>query len=148
MNFSDGAGIRRARIAAIAGVVALSAASCAQDGPSGDIDRAANLSGDPIERMIAESQRATAEMRELAGREPARSGRKVQDASISARVASALFAEPVLRAAEIHVRTNGSVVTLDGVTDTPQGRTRAAQVAMNVHGVRSVHNHLVVLEDS
>lgn len=142
------AGTRRLRFAAVAGTVALSSASCTQDGPGATTDRAANMPVDPIEKMIAMSEWKAAETRELAGRVPIRSGRKVQDASISARVASALFAEPVLRAAEIHVHTNGSIVTLDGMTDTPQSRTRAAQVAMNVQGVRSVHNQLVVAEDS
>jgi hypothetical protein len=148
MIFSDMAGTRRLRFAAVAGAVALSAASCAQDGPGETTDHAANMLVDPIERMIALSDWRAAETRELAGREPIRSGRKIQDASISARVASALFAEPVLRAAEIQVHTSGSIVTLDGIADTPQSRTRAAQVAMNVQGVRSVHNHLVVAEDS
>ena len=148
MILIDMAANRRVRFAAVAGTVALSAASCAQDGPGENMDRAANVPVDPIERMIGVSEWNAAVTRELAGREPARSSRKVQDATISARIASALFAEPALRAAEIRIHTSSSIVTLDGLTDTPQNRARAAQVAMNVQGVRSVHNHLVVAEGS
>lgn len=148
MILGDRTVIRRACLAAIAGAVAMNVISCAQDGPDRSVVRAADRSWDPIERIIVESEWRAAEMQELAGREPARAGKKVQDASISARVISVLATEPVLQDAEIHVHTRGSIVTLDGVADTPESRARATQLAMNVQGVRSVHNHLVVAEGS
>lgn len=79
MICSNMAGTRRLRFAAVAGAVALSTVSCAQGGPGETTDRAANMLADPIERMIAMSEWKAAETRELAGREPIRSGRNVQD---------------------------------------------------------------------
>jgi hyperosmotically inducible protein len=152
VTLNGATGNRLARTAALAGAFAiLNMASCALDntaGESGATPRAAPLLADPIERMLAESESKAAEARELAGREPARPALNNPDASITARVVSALSTEPSLQLAEIHVRTQGRVVTLDGTTDTPQDRYRAAQVAVNVSGVRSVRNDILVGEDS
>ncbi len=142
---------RLARTAALAGALALlSMTSCGLDntaGKSGAAPRIAPLLADPIERMLVESERKAAIARELAGRDPARSASS-PDASITARVVSALSTEPSLQVADIHVTTRGRVVTLDGAAATPQDRNRAAQLAVHVPGVRSVRNEILVVEDS
>lgn len=151
MTLNDATGNRFVRSAALAGAFALlSLASCALDktaGSSGTTARAASPAADPIERMLAEAERKAAEARELAGRDPTRSALN-PDASITARVVSALSTEPSLQVTEIHVRTQGRVVTLDGAADTPQDRHKAAQVAVSIPGVRSVRNDILVAEDS
>ncbi len=148
MMLSELAGLRIVRSAAIAGAVALSVAACARDmrsGPGEEADRIAELSEDAIERMVVESERKAAVARELAGRAPARSAIR-PDASISATVESAVFAVPSLQVTNIHVRTRERVVTLNGTAGTPQDRSKAAQAAVSVPGVRSVRNDILVAE--
>jgi hypothetical protein len=136
---------------AVLGVAVVLAVACTQEIPfrtAGNHDSAAGITRDPVERMLLESERKKALARELAGGESVpRDGGK-RDASISDKAVTALSAERSLRAAEIHVRTRASVVTLDGSADTPQSRDKAAQVVLNVQGVRSVRNEIRIDEGS
>ena len=69
-------------------------------------------------------------------------GNKVDDAAITAKVKTAMIAEPGLKALQIDVDTANGVVTLSGAVDTPQNLERATQVAQAVEGVKSVDNRL------
>jgi len=139
-------GIRIARSAVLAGAVALGVAACGQITAGEAAGRAANSPDDPIERLVAGPERKAAETRELAGREPGRTAKKARDTAISAQVASALFEKLSVRATEIRIHTHERIVTLIGTAGTPQDRIKAEHLAMNVPGVRSVHNEIRVAE--
>jgi hyperosmotically inducible protein len=72
----------------------------------------------------------------------ARAGDAVGDAAITAKVKSALMADPDVKALQIDVDTQGGVVTLNGKVDRRTNVDKAMQIAQGVDGVRSVENHL------
>jgi osmotically-inducible protein OsmY len=67
---------------------------------------------------------------------------------LEARVKAALSAEPDLRAVTVDVKSADGVITLYGTADTSSNSHRAAMVALNVDGVRSVKNAMVVIRGS
>jgi osmotically-inducible protein OsmY len=70
-------------------------------------------------------------------------GQYVDDATITTKVKSAILAEPGLKTMQIGVETYKNVVQLSGFVDNDQTRTRAADVAAKIPGVKSVRNDLV-----
>ena len=78
----------------------------------------------------------------ITGRETA--GEYVDDATITARVKTAIFQEPSLKSMQVSVETMQDVVQLSGFVDSQQARSRAGDVARAVPGVRSVRNDLIV----
>jgi hyperosmotically inducible protein len=105
------------------------AAGCDRNKPGGTAERA----GEKVDQ-------AAADIKQKAGQ----AGDKLDDAAITAKVKTALVAEPGLKALQINVDTANGVVTLSGAVDTPQKLERATQVAQAVHGVKSVDNRLNV----
>ncbi|MGH8131238.1 MAG: BON domain-containing protein [Steroidobacteraceae bacterium] len=75
-------------------------------------------------------------------------GEQVDDAVVLTNVKSALVANPVTEAGEINVDVNRGVVSLNGFVDSQQEKSKAAQVAQNVDGVKEVRNNLSVKEGS
>jgi hypothetical protein len=61
-------------------------------------------------------------------------------------VTAALIAEPGLGAIAVEVNPASGTVTLTGTTNNEENRTKASQIALNVPGVKSVENNLVVKE--
>ena len=70
------------------------------------------------------------------------------DASLAARVKAALSAEPGLKAIAVDVAASGNAVTLVGTADNDTNREKASLIALNVPGVSSVENRLVVVRGS
>ena len=70
------------------------------------------------------------------------------DAAVSAKVESALQAEPELHGASIAVRTEAGVVTLTGTTQDPQLRSMAAGVALSIDGVKLVKNEITLGQEA
>jgi len=68
----------------------------------------------------------------------------VDDSAITAKVKSALLAEPGLKSLSIDVKTNNATVTLSGNVDSDASRTKAKQVAQSVSGVSNVVDQLTV----
>jgi osmotically-inducible protein OsmY len=71
-------------------------------------------------------------------------GRAIDDSVITAKVKSALIADPVTKAHEINVETFKGEVQLSGFVDDAQSRSRATEVARDVQGVKSVKNSLQI----
>ncbi len=69
-------------------------------------------------------------------------GQRVDDASITAKVKSALVAEPNVPGMLINVDTNAGQVTLRGRVENRTQVERAVEVARGVEGVRRVDNQL------
>jgi hyperosmotically inducible protein len=71
-------------------------------------------------------------------------GAVMDDASITAKVKTALVAEPNLSGLAIDVDTSQNVVTLNGTVATDAAREQAERVAKGVEGVKEVKNNLMV----
>lgn len=77
-------------------------------------------------------------------REGEKAGDKMSDAAITAKVKTAIVAEPGLKAMQIDVDTVNGVVTLKGTVGSPELMESARRVALTVEGVKSVNNQLTV----
>jgi hyperosmotically inducible periplasmic protein len=71
-------------------------------------------------------------------------GETIDDGTITARVKTALVADPATEARNIDVDTRRGVVQLNGFVQSDLGRAQAARVAQNVNGVRAVENNLAL----
>ena len=69
-------------------------------------------------------------------------GAALDDATITAKVKAALLASDGVSGTDISVETVGGTVILTGEVKDAQQVQRAAEIAMNVEGVRSVDNRL------
>ncbi len=109
---------------------------------------AAEDAGRKIDQAAAQGEQkmnqATADIKAEAKVEAEKARVQLDDATITAKVKSALIAEPGVKATQINVDTSGGVVTLSGTVDTPQMMSRATQIAQGVEGVKSVNNSLTV----
>lgn len=79
-----------------------------------------------------------------AGRQVDRAGGMLDDATLTAKVKTALILEPGLKGLAIDVDTAAKVVTLNGSADSERARRQAEQVARAVEGVKDVKNNLNV----
>lgn len=70
-------------------------------------------------------------------------GERLSDATITARVKTALLADPSIEGMKIDVDTEDAVVTLRGTVADVGLSARAQDIAQRVDGVRSVRNTLV-----
>jgi hyperosmotically inducible protein len=71
-------------------------------------------------------------------------GQNVDDATITASVKSTLVADKAANLTRVDVDTNNGVVSLNGVVESTQQKSRAEQLARRVDGVKSVVNNLQV----
>lgn len=74
----------------------------------------------------------------------AAAARKVDDASITAKVNAELARDKELSAIRVDVDTRDGVVTLTGPIPTASAKERAAEVANKIKGVESVNNQLTI----
>jgi hyperosmotically inducible protein len=71
-------------------------------------------------------------------------GQNIDDTTITTTVKAKLAAEKGSTLTRVQVDTNRGVVQLTGIVQSAADRTRAAEVARSVSGVRSVVNNLQV----
>jgi osmotically-inducible protein OsmY len=79
---------------------------------------------------------------------PAPGSAQAADAQLSAKVKDALTHASEITTAGLEVASADGVVTLYGTVDAPVEKDRAAMLAMEVDGVRSVVNNLVAVKGS
>jgi osmotically-inducible protein OsmY len=72
------------------------------------------------------------------------SGQYMDGSVITAKVKTAMLEDPALKSFQIGVETYKDVVQLSGFVNSTEARNRAAVVASQVSGVRSVKNDLLV----
>ena len=70
----------------------------------------------------------------------------VDDAAITAKVKTAIMAEPGLKATNINVDTKDAVVTLTGSVPSAPLKDRAKEIASSVAGVKSVQDNLTTTQ--
>ena len=68
----------------------------------------------------------------------------MDDSAITAKVKAALVKDPLVSALAVNVKTYKGVVQLSGFVNTDAEKTRAAEVAVGVYGVKTVTNSLIV----
>lgn len=126
---------------AAAGALALLLAACDSQAPankmSKNFDGAAENAGRNMSIAEAPAENGTDSKQGAEG-----------NAALAAKVKSALTTDPELKTLTVDVNAADGVVTLFGTADNAVRSSRAAQVALNVDGVRSVKNELVVVRGS
>jgi len=130
----------RALLAAVASALALGLAACGER-PAGDQVGQNLQPGKDRGNVEQRLDRAGNDIKEKA----AEAGKALDDATLTAKVKSALIAEPNLQSTTINVDIMAGVVTLKGTTDSQASKQKAAQVASTVEGVRDIKNELVVI---
>jgi len=83
-----------------------------------------------------------------AGEATANAASQAKDAietGITAKIKSKMALDDLVKARDIDVDTNGSIVTLTGVVASQTGLQRAVQLAKETDGVTSVIDHLRLL---
>lgn len=73
-------------------------------------------------------------------------GEYAGDAIITAKVKTAIFNDPQLKATEINVETYKGVVQLSGFVSSRDAELRATEVARGVVGVKAVNNDMRLKE--
>ncbi len=130
----------------IAGALLLGLAACdlkpKADNPGKTLDKLVENAGRNLESAPAPAPVAPGQGAAQPGGSPA------TDAALAARVKAALSAEPELRTVTVDVKSADGVVTLYGTAESTAKSHQAAMVAMNVEGVRSVRNEMVVVRGS
>jgi osmotically-inducible protein OsmY len=71
-------------------------------------------------------------------------GQVVDDAAITAKIKTALLADPEVSALKINVDTSQGAVKLKGEVKSLALRKKVEQIAKGVAGVRSVDNQLII----
>jgi len=71
-------------------------------------------------------------------------GQIIDDATITAEIKAKLTADKLSNLTKIDVKSESGVVTLAGTVDSADRRARAAQIASNVSGVKTVLNNIEV----
>jgi len=71
-------------------------------------------------------------------------GQYVDDSTISSQVKAKLVADKAANLTRIDVDTTNRVVSLSVVVESPEHKTRAEQLAMQVSGVQKVQNNLQI----
>ena len=66
----------------------------------------------------------------------------ITPAAVTAKIKSKMALDDLVKARNIHVETNDTVVTLTGVVDSEAERKRAVELARETEGVTSVIDHL------
>lgn len=100
--------------------------------------------GKAADRAIDNAGNKMSQAADATKEQAAKAGAAIDDTALTAKVKSALVAEPNLSALQINVETAKGVVTLSGTADSAANSDRAKEVAANVKGVASVDNRLTV----
>ena len=73
-----------------------------------------------------------------------KTGEVATDTWITSRIKTKMVGEDVLKDSDVHVSTTDHVVTLTGYVKSAAGREKAASIARDVEGVKSVVNKIAV----
>ena len=92
----------------------------------------------PAPETTAAAKSAANEMKADAKSAADKAGTAVEDSTITAKVKTALLADPDVKGLMIDVDTKDGVVTLKGTADKPANRDRAVAIAKDTGGVKSV----------
>ncbi len=152
MNSQSANRFRKTLTITTAGALVLGLAACdRQTSPekmSQDIDRGVDKTGEQISQMTENTEQKIAEAKSAPSKKTAKTGENLADAAITAKVKSALIAEPGLHSTGIDVVTEKGVVSLFGTTVSDANRDKATRLAAAVDGVKAVENNLAIVQGS
>lgn len=152
MNNSLSKHFRKILSIATAGLLGLGLIACDQKTPAEkvgqDIDRAIDKTGQQIRQAADKAEDKMDQVGSAVSEKAARTGETIADAAITAKVKSALIADPGLKSTGIDVVTEKGVVSLFGTTVSGASRERATQLAAAVEGVKAVENNLAIVQGS
>jgi predicted small lipoprotein YifL len=134
--------MKRFTSVAAAAIVAANLAACGPHGPAEQTVARQN----PV--PPAEAAKPAGEFSSAVTPNPTPAPASVADTELSGKVKSALTSTKGLDIGGVDVEAANGVVTLYGTVDAPAEKDRAAILAMEVDGVRSVVNNLVVIRGS
>jgi hyperosmotically inducible protein len=109
-----------------------------------DADRPVGTSGVIDAGDKARAREAGAEIGETVAVGADKAQRAAADASLTAKIKAKMALDDSVRAADIDVDTDGSVVTLSGRVSSADEQARALRLARETDGVTSVVDRLVV----
>ena len=104
----------------------------------------AETAGQQVDQAAAAAGHMLEATKESLGERAEKAGQYIDDAAITAKVKTEIFADPALKVLQINVTTTDGVVTLSGVVDSQESIDRALEIARNNRDVKSVENGLVV----
>jgi hyperosmotically inducible protein len=132
--------------------LALGLAACNQQQPAEklgrNVDRPAERAGQQTGQAADTAHQQIDQTKTAVGEKAAEASKTLDDATVTAKVKSALITEPGVKALEINVDTTDGIVTLHGTTDTLANRDKATRLAAGVEGVKSVTNNLKIISGS
>jgi len=117
-------------LAAAIAAVAMLGAGCSDQKAPGTVGQRIDNTTD---KMAATTDRATA-----------KAATAIDDSALTAKVKTAMMADPSLKALQINVDTKDGTVTLNGPVESQAQKQHATEVAQGVSGVKSVDNNLTV----
>lgn len=118
-------------------VCSMAIVACDKSGPAETLGK--NID-DKTEKMSETIDQAATAMSEKG----AQTASVIDDATITAKVKSAILAETGLRVLQVKVETVDGVVTLVGSADSQQNIDKAKELAKAVEGVKDVENRLAL----
>jgi len=126
---------------AVAGEKAKEELSSAGKEISRDTDKAVASVKEKTEEIKPSGDGATTTTTTVASTE---GGKPMSDTAITASIKADYLKDPDLSVLKIDVDTKGGVVTLNGLANDEQARTRAERLAGAIKGVKEVRNFLVI----
>jgi len=131
-------------LSAVAGLAGCEQQKDTTDRAEEKVDRAAETAEQKIGQAKDQAEREIDAAKESATDTGRMAGVAVDDSAITARVNSAILADPLLKDSHIQVNTVNGVVTLSGTVNDEPDVARAVEVANTQKDVKSVQNTLVV----
>ena len=122
-------------------LLAIGLAACDKPGPAETAGKQIDQTADAAGQKLGE---VADKVGEKMGEQSQKAGVAIDDATITAKVKAAIFAEPGLKTLQISVDTVKGVVSLSGSVDSQQNSDMAKGLAAAVAGVKEVDNRLVL----
>ncbi len=122
-------------------LLAIGLAACDKPGPAETAGKQIDQTADAAGQKLGE---VADKVGEKMGEQSQKAGVAIDDATITAKVKAAIFAEPGLKTLQISVDTVKGVVGLSGSVDSQQSSDMAKGLAAAVAGVKEVDNRLVL----
>lgn len=149
MNGKSHTALRNAlSITAMAAILAACDRSPSAEQVGQDIDRGIEKAGQQIAEAGDHAAEKIDQAKSAIADKAGKAGTAISDTAITAKVKSALLAEPGLQSTSIDVVTEKGVVSLYGTAVSNSHKERATLVSAAVEGVRAVENNLAIVQGS
>jgi len=128
---------KRFLLAGVSMILAAGLAACDKPGPAEEAGRS-------IDQTVEKAGDKMDESSHKLGEQSDKAGDTFDDAAITAKIKTAILAEPGLSVLQINVDTMHGVTILTGSVDSQHSMDKAKEIARAVAGVKEVENRLVI----